>query len=125
MSTIRRSIVLALAAFILLPPSPSRSADEESWVGKRIVLKWAGVKIGHTGDDGKPVYVAELTDMAYSVLKQDNGWLRVRHGSAEGWFPKEHAVLAKDAVSYFNERLQMNPREALAYASRGRAWREQ
>jgi tetratricopeptide (TPR) repeat protein len=125
MSSIRRSIVIALAAWILLPPTPSRSADEESWVGKRIILKWAGVKIGHTGDDGKPVYVAELTDMAYSVLKQDNGWLRVRHGGAEGWFPKEHAILTKDAVSYFNERLQMNPREALAYALRGRAWREQ
>jgi tetratricopeptide (TPR) repeat protein len=70
------------------------------------------------------VYVAELTDMTYTVLKEQDGWLSVRHRGAEGWFPKEKAVLVDDALSYFAERVRTNNRDAFALAHRGRAWKE-
>ena len=116
------SVVLVWAAFL---PSISRGADDDSWAGKKIVLKWDGARIGHTGDDGRPVYVADLTDIAYTVLDDEAGWVRVRQRSAEGWLAKDNAVLVEDAISYFTDRIRANRTDASAYAHRGRAWHEQ
>jgi tetratricopeptide (TPR) repeat protein len=98
---------------------------DDSWVGRRVILIRDGVRIGSTGEDGQPVYVAELTDMVYRVLREEDGWLRVRQRGAEGWFAKSNAVLLGDALPYFTERLRGNGRDAVAYAHRGRAWQEQ
>jgi tetratricopeptide (TPR) repeat protein len=101
-----------------------RSQEDAPWVGKGIILQKDGVRIGYTGDDGRPVYVGELTDMVYRVLDEANGWLHVRQRGAQGWFAKESAVLLDDAIPYFTDRLRGNGRDALAYAHRGRAWQE-
>src|SRR5207245_1019212 len=101
-----------------------RGADDDSWAGSKVVLTALGVRIGHMGEDGFPVYIAELTDSAYTVLQEQGGWLCVRQRGAVGWFPKIQAVLVEDAVPYFSERIRANGLDALAYAHRGRAWRE-
>jgi tetratricopeptide (TPR) repeat protein len=105
---------------------PARAADQDnaSWVGKRALLRRDGVRIGHADDKGQIVYIADLTEMAYRVLGDTNGWLRVRHGGTEGWFAKDSAILVDDAIPYFTERLRVNGRDGLAYAHRGRAWHE-
>jgi tetratricopeptide (TPR) repeat protein len=86
------------------------------------VLKSEGVRIGHTAPTGEQVYVAELTDSAYTVLREENGWLLVRQGGVSGWFAKDNALTIVDAIDYFAERLQFNPDDAVALAHRGRAW---
>ena len=127
MSRIRpRSIVpwLVLLAWVVAFPPAGRGAEDDSWVGSKVVLRGQGIKIGHMGDDGRPVFVADLTDSAYTVLQEQGGWLCVRQRSAVGWFAKMHAVLVEDAVPYFTERIRANGLDALAYAHRGRAWKE-
>jgi tetratricopeptide (TPR) repeat protein len=98
--------------------------EDASWVGKRIILRRDGIRIGHSDGNGKPVYVRDLTDMVYRVLDEADGWLRVRQGGAEDWFDKDNAVLLEDAIPYFTDRLRTNGRDAVAYAHRGRAWQE-
>src|SRR5262245_13612047 len=115
--------LLALACVVLVT-SAGRGADDDSWVGDKVILTAPGVRIGHMGEDGFPVYIAELTDSAYTVLQEQGGWLCVRQRSAIGWFPKMQAVLVEDAVPYFSERLRFNGSDAFAYAQRGRAWVE-
>jgi tetratricopeptide (TPR) repeat protein len=112
-------------AVTLLVTAVSSGQEQQSWVGRRVLLRTDGVRIGHTDSNGQPVYVGELTDMCYRVLGEADGWLRVRQCGADGWFSKENAVLLEDAVAYFTDRLRGNGRDALAYAHRGRAWQEQ
>jgi tetratricopeptide (TPR) repeat protein len=104
-------------------PASARE-DGKSWVGKRVVLTTDGVRIGHSGSDGQPVYDADLTDMVYRVLDEKDGWLRVRQRSAAGWFQKDNAVLLDEAIPYFTGRLRGNAQDALAYAHRGRGYQE-
>src|SRR5713226_6497188 len=111
-----------LLAWSLFAATASSGADDDSWVGKTIVLKRDGVKIGHTGADGEQVFVADLSDIAYTVLNEKDGWLHVRQRGSEGWFAKDEAVLLKDATPYFTARILANEGDALAYAHRGRAW---
>jgi lipoprotein NlpI len=112
-------------AWALLAAAVQSDQEKPSWVGKRIILRGDGVRIGHTDDKGQPVHVADLTDLVYRVLGEQDGWLRVRQCGAEGWFVKESAILLEEAIPYFSDRLRGNGRDAVAYAHRGRAWQEQ
>jgi tetratricopeptide (TPR) repeat protein len=112
-----------LLAWALLVPVV-RSEDNPSWVGKRIILRGDGVRIGYTDDKGLPVHVADLTDLVYRVLGEENGWLRVRQCGVEGWFAKDSALLLEEAIPYFTDRLRNNSRDAVSFAHRGRAWQE-
>jgi len=115
--------LLALACLVAITAGV-RGADDDSWVGGKVILTAPGVRIGHMGEDGFPVYVAELKDSAYVVLQEQGGWLCVRQRGVMGWFPKAQAVPVEDAVAYFSERIRFNGPDALAYAHRGRAWQE-
>src|SRR6266852_1678200 len=109
----------------LLLPTVAFADDGGSWVGKRIMIKKAGVRIGHSDDAGRQIYLAELTDLVYTVLREDDTWLNVRPRGVEGWFDREQAVLVDDALSYFAERIRANGKDAFAFARRGRAWQEE
>jgi tetratricopeptide (TPR) repeat protein len=113
------ALIAALSA-----PNPALGDDAQSWVGERIVVKKAGVRIGHTDALGRQVYVAELTDVVYTVLDEMNDWLLVRHGGAQGWLDREQALLPEDAVSFFTDRIRVDNKDALSFAHRGRARQE-
>jgi tetratricopeptide (TPR) repeat protein len=85
----------------------------------------AGIRIGHSEDGARRVYGPELTDLVYSVIKEQDGWLKVRHRGREDWLDKDEAVLLDDAISYFSQRIRANGRDAFAFAHRGRAWQEE
>jgi Flp pilus assembly protein TadD len=118
----------ALAALLLsvglLLPATASGGDDRSWVGQKIMTTKPGNWIGYTDGSGRQVYTAELTDMVYTVLKEQDGWLHVRQRGVEGWLEKERAVLLQNARSYFTERIQADDRDAVAFAHRGRAWQE-
>jgi tetratricopeptide (TPR) repeat protein len=120
----RPSVLVARLVFSVgfLFVAGQAAGQEESWVGRTVVLKSAGVRIGHSAPTGEQVYVAELTDSAYVVLREENGWLMVRQGGITDWFPKVQALTIVDAIDYFGEQLQFNPGDAVALAHRGRAW---
>jgi tetratricopeptide (TPR) repeat protein len=119
-----RSFCAALVAWALVPACVGGGEEGQSWVGRRVILTKDGVRIGHSGANGEQVHVAELTDMVYRVLGEQDGWLRVRQGGAEGWFARDSAILLDEAIPYFTGLLRGNGRDAVAYAHRGRAWQE-
>jgi tetratricopeptide (TPR) repeat protein len=118
------SLAGALLAWAALFPSACTGQDDASWVGRKIILRRDGVRIGYTNDSGQQIYVADLTDMVYRVLGDEDGWLRVRQRGDAGWFARDDAILLEQAIPYFTGRLRGNSRDALAYAHRGRAWQE-
>ncbi len=82
---------------------------QDDWTGKRVVLKRPGLKIGYTDENGKQVYVAELTNLSYAVVKERENFLRVQHRGEAGWFPKTDALLPEEAIPYFTERARLAP----------------
>src|SRR6266849_9047991 len=101
---------LSLAALLLVGvfvhPPGAFAYDNNSWVGQRIMIKKAGVRIGYSDDAGRQIYVAELTDLIYTVVKEEDTWLEVRHRGVQGWFDREQAILLDDALAYFAERIR-------------------
>src|SRR6516164_1669337 len=124
--TRRTAIVLSCVGLIAMwgAPQSAGADDPESWAGQKVMMKKAGVKIGHTDDKGQQVYVATVNNMVVTVLKENGDWIRVRQQGAEGWLVKEDAVLLKDAIGLFTSRLEKNPNDAFAYAHRGWAYKE-
>jgi len=121
-----------IVAGSLLLPVGARGDDNASWVGERIMMRTPGIMIGHSEWVSRwlfsrQVYVADaqLTDMVYTVLGEQDGWLHVRHRGVEGWLPKSQAVLVQDARAYFTQSIQANNQDAFALAHRGRAWKEE
>jgi tetratricopeptide (TPR) repeat protein len=121
---LRQSLALLIAVTGLFSGTAAW-ADDGTWVGRKIMTREPGIWIGRTGLLRRQVYVAELTGLTYIVLKEQDGWLSVRHQGAEGWFPKEKAVLVDDALPYFTEKVRANSRDAFALAHRGCAWQVQ
>jgi tetratricopeptide (TPR) repeat protein len=105
---------------VLVACSPAAAA--ESWVGKTILVKKPGIRIGHSKGEAS-VYTATLQGISYRVLAEQDGFIKVREREVEDWFSKDDAVLLEDAVDYFTDRIRTNPRDAAAYADRAWAWR--
>jgi len=130
--TERRGIVSCVFAgtrfmtglFVMLL-APGWVVGDDSWVGRSVMPRQAGVRIGHTDQEGKQIYVAELTNFVYTVRVEKDGFLFVRHRGTEGWLWKGHAVLLDDAVDFFSDQLRLNPFDAFAFAHRSRAWLEE
>ena len=119
--TAMRSVITLL---VLLAAVGATTAQDKSWVGKTILVKKNGIKIGKTGDDGKQVYVATLTNIDYRVLGEQDGRIKVNDGRGEeGWFDKADAVLLEDAVGYFTDRIRQNANDSASYCLRAVAWR--
>jgi len=124
MSGLRSTVVcFVLVAGAACLSSAARAADD-SWAGKRVVLKGPGVKLVQPTEDGKLLYVADLTDIAYTVLQDQGGWLNVRQRGLVGWFAKANAVPLEDAFAHFTERVKANAADVVAFAHRGRALKE-
>ena len=105
---------LVAGATVLVQPA----ARGDSWVGKEIILKQNGSRIGHT-ENGKQVYLARLNSLSYRVLEENDDWIRVRHDKHTGWFSKAEAVLVEEADVYFSNLLRSSPGNDQYYARRG------
>src|SRR5262245_8980113 len=117
-----RRIVISILALLL---APGFLMGDDSWVGRSVMPRQAGVRIGHTDQEGKQIYVAELTNFVYTVRAEKEGFLFVRHRGTEGWLWKGHAVLLEDAIDFFDDQIRRNPFDAFAFAHRGRGWLEE
>jgi tetratricopeptide (TPR) repeat protein len=123
-----RSLGACLLAAAMFASTAARGEDNGSWAGQTIMPRRAGTGIGQTFTGllfRRQVYVAQLTDMVYTVLREQDAWLYVRHRGAEGWLAKEQAVLLDDAIDYFTQSIRANNQDAFALAHRGRAWKEE
>jgi tetratricopeptide (TPR) repeat protein len=116
------AMVVVTSCLALSPASWAEGG--KSWVGKKVMTKKSGIKIGYTDKNGKERYVATLTDMIYKVEREKGDFIEVRHRGVAGWFDKTDAVLVENAISYFTARIRRNEKDASAYAHRGSAWEE-
>jgi tetratricopeptide (TPR) repeat protein len=114
----------------LQPQQPQMQEPQKSqpspWVGQRVMTVRPGLRISHTdATTGKQIFDGNLTDLVYTVLNEQEGWLSLSHRGVDGWLPGNEVVPLGSAVSHFSERIRLNPNDAFAYAARGRAWREE
>jgi tetratricopeptide (TPR) repeat protein len=114
---------LVLFAVGLLTALESPAPAQDSWVGKKIMPRKAGIKV-YTEEDGTKTILDEagVDEAVYTVLKDNGDRVKVRAKGAEGWVSKGDAVLQQNALSYFTGRLRSNPKDAFAYGLRGCAW---
>jgi tetratricopeptide (TPR) repeat protein len=106
---------------VALLPNSAVHADE-TWVGKQVMQKKMHVDFGDRVD-GKQVYF-ELKSVILPVLKEQDGWLRVRDfDDREGWVDKNDFVLLPEAPAYFTQVVRMNPGNTWGWLQRGVAWR--
>jgi tetratricopeptide (TPR) repeat protein len=96
---------------------------QTNWVGRTILVKKPGIKIGNTDDEGNLVQIATLDEMDYRVLEEQPGRIKVktRHG-IPGWFDKSDAVPLEQAIAFFTERIHADASDADAYCRRGWSW---
>jgi tetratricopeptide (TPR) repeat protein len=120
-----RGVCKFVAAWSTVLFFAASACGDDSWVGRSIMPRQAGTRIGHTDPEGKQIYVAELTNFVYQVRSEKDGWLYVHHRGVEGWLWKQQAILLEDAIDFFSEQIQANPFNAFALAHRGRAWLEE
>jgi hypothetical protein len=118
MSSLARCLILALLGAFALPAT---AADENSWVGKTILLKKGSVTFSRWDDDGKTAFEAKLTRLEHKVLREEGRWVRVRDRGEEGWVAKADVVRLEDAVDYFTDRIRANAQDANAYGGRAAA----
>jgi tetratricopeptide (TPR) repeat protein len=101
----------------------SVAAAQQGWVGKTIITKKDDIKIGHTGEDGRQIYIGELDGINYKVLGDKDGWLQVNDGRGNtGWFDKADALLLDDAIEYLSARIRQDPSVGPRYYKRAVVW---
>ena len=110
---------LLLALVLCCSTTPALLAQGESWAGKKVMPKSAGLQIGYTGKDGKQIYVAKLTDFVYTVMQEEAGHILLRHRADVGWLLKTEVVPLQEAVAYFTTRIKTNAKDDYALAGRG------
>jgi tetratricopeptide (TPR) repeat protein len=116
-------LLLLVASFLALSPM-SAAEDGKSWVGKKVMTKKGGIKIGYTDKNGEIQYLATLTNLIYKVEREQGDFIKVRHQGVAVWFDKADAVLMENAIHYFTARIRRDEKDAYAYALRGFAWKE-
>jgi tetratricopeptide (TPR) repeat protein len=110
-------------AVLFLVASVAPVFAEDSWVGQTVVLKSANVKIEQTAKQDEEMAVAALKYDSYQVIAETDKRINVRQDGVEGWFDKNQAVLASEAVDYFTARIQATPSDAGLYVGRAEAWK--
>ena len=104
-------LVVGLAA-----SSAARAAEEESWVGKHVLGKRPdlALKVGEQ-------FGAKVADLPQPmrVEREEGKWLWIDFAGKAGWLKKDDVVPVEQAVDYFSEVIQREPRSAWAYNLRG------
>jgi tetratricopeptide (TPR) repeat protein len=101
---------------VVAAPLPEQ---RDSWVGKTVMVKKAGLKISYA--EGAQNVVPH-PQMDYRVLAEQSGRLKVKtQYGIEGWFDKTEAVLLDEAAALFSEALRSNPKDVDIYNRRARA----
>jgi tetratricopeptide (TPR) repeat protein len=120
-----RSPRCILAVLILTLAVASSAHADDSWVGKKIIIKGDNVKFGQTDPKtNEQVYFGELKLVDYTVRGDENGFLLVfdPHWAKEGWFHKSDAVLVENAVDFFTKEIRKNPKICHSYLGRAHGW---
>lgn len=97
--------------------------DANSMVGKQVMPKKLSSMVGASNDAAAGVWNGQSPQLIVTVLDQKGDWLLVRRGSVTGWYQHGDVVALQDAIPYFTDLIHADPKNAMAYAARGAAWR--
>src|SRR5438552_9598467 len=115
----------ALRALLLTVASVTSVFAEDDWTGKTVITKHDNVKIGHTDDQGQPVYTADLKWLQYKVRRDKGAWVQIAQNDQEDWAPKSDFVPLNEASAYFSERIRETPTAAGLWNRRGSVYQIQ
>ncbi len=118
MNALRSVLIVA----VLVGTARFGSADE-SWAGQKVMATKPDVKLGINDDEGQKHF--ELKGVAFTVLKEKDGWLRIRgHDGKEGWTEKTNFTLLADAPGVYTDMIKADEKRMWAWRQRGLAWHE-
>ena len=119
----RQHVSLAVLVVCLSSPISTSIAigEDDSWVGKEVIVKQSGVKVYYTAPDGT-LRQMEIKGIVQKVRSVKDGMLEVGNDGEPGWLKKSEVVLISDATEYFANRIQASPNDSDAYGHRGVAW---
>lgn len=102
---------LCLIVAIPLFPSASAAAEDDSWIGEKVMPRQgATLRVGSENiEDDQAVYV---------IKQVEDNWL----WTGKGWIRADDVVRIAQAADYYSELVRRNPRDAWAYNMRGVAW---
>src|SRR5687768_7594756 len=112
--------MLAATVIALLVAAPV-IADDPPWVGKQVMPKAHGATFGERSPDGKLASV-KMRDVLYAVLREEDGWIRLRVPGQEAWALRSEWVLLEDAPAHFTAAIRADPADVSAWRMRGLAW---
>ncbi|HUY87245.1 MAG TPA: tetratricopeptide repeat protein [Pirellulales bacterium] len=104
------------SAAIVLGFFASNAIADESWVGREILAKRpnAALKVGQQ----LGVSVTALPQ-PMRVEREQGAWLWIDSAGHAGWLKKDDVVPVEQAIRYFSELLEKEPKNAWAYNLRG------
>jgi tetratricopeptide (TPR) repeat protein len=114
---------LCFVSILFALTTPAHAADG-SWVGKKIMTKEGAIDLRIVDKNDQWQVVGKVKDAVVVVEKEDGHWIKVRSGGVSGWIDKNDAVLLENAVDFFTDYIERNPRDAFGYGMRGIAWCE-
>lgn len=112
----------ALVALVLLLTTLHARGAEKDWVDKTVMPRKPNLKlIVFVGNQQKQI---ESEYLGFTVTKEQNGFLYLKHGTIEGWGAKGDWVLLEDAPAHYAARIKADKNDAWAWSARGSAWDE-
>jgi tetratricopeptide (TPR) repeat protein len=112
-------VSLLFACSIASADDSKPGPNQDSWVGKEVLCKRAGVEMGEIGASGQMVNLRKVFSPVFEVEKEEGSRILIRDRGKHGWADKAGFVPLDGALAYFTERLRVNPKDADAWMRRG------
>ena len=118
----RRCLIFVLALFGWLMFDRPSSAQEDDWIGVKVLERRPGVML----KAGKRL-VGKMADLGATplVLETQGEWLRVGSEARSGWVHLNDVVAIDEAVEYFTSVVKAEPKRGWGYNLRGIALQDQ
>jgi hypothetical protein len=113
------TFVAAIGCAVAYADDPKPGASQESWVGKKVMVRRPGVAFSGIGDQGQFVNFGNLKPSVVEVKKEAGGLVFVRDVGKEGWADRAAFIPLDDAMTYFTERIRADSKDAEAWKNRG------
>lgn len=113
------------SVFVLAAGLASAANAQDTWVGKSVLHNKPTnqIKFGDRIGDKQVTY--QFSGIwPFTVREERDGWLRIHDRRNEGWVDKNDFVLQSEAVEYFTNKLNANPKDTFALNMRAGGYQD-
>src|SRR5262245_5433275 len=107
-----------LGVLLGLGSAPAAPVPPPTLVGKVIFVKEHGLALVDNPKSPEPRQVDRLDFMAFRVLDEKDGWIKVRNKGSEGWIARADVVPENEAEAFFTRKIKDRPDDVNAYYAR-------